>query len=286
MKKWGNLQSINIGKFYQMRFARIAPCLLALLLLLSILDLTNVPLFKLQNTTLLQALFSALTFRINVLEANVGYLLAPWGVLWSLSVEEVFYLFFPLCCAFIRNRLCLIVVLLAFIIAGPLARTLSDSVYDGMWQDDSYLSCMDGLAFGVLAAMVQSKFTRRFMIFSGIVGVFLVLLIFVFRHLTFILGLTHWNVQVSLLEVGIALLLIALSGYQSTLKSLQIFCWYGRNSYEIYLTHSIIIIFCMYYFKNTAHFIILYVMVIIISGVIGSIIATYFSEPLNRWIRR
>ena len=50
MNKWGDLKSINITKFYQMRFARIAPCLLALLLLLSILDLGHVPIFELKNS--------------------------------------------------------------------------------------------------------------------------------------------------------------------------------------------------------------------------------------------
>lgn len=92
--KWGSLSSIHVSRFYQMRFARIAPCLLALLLLLSILDLTHVPYFELKNTTLPQALFSALTSRINVLRSHVGYLIPQWDVLWSLSVEEVFYLFF------------------------------------------------------------------------------------------------------------------------------------------------------------------------------------------------
>ena len=285
MNKWGDLKSINIARFYQMRFARIAPCLLALLLLLSILDLAHVPFFTLENTTLPQALFSALTFRINVLEANVGYLLAPWGVLWSLSIEEVFYLFFPLCCAFIRNQRCLIAFLLLFVIAGPLARTLSDGVYDGMWQNDSYLSCMDGLAFGVLAGICQSKFSRRLMMILGIIGLLLIFLVFVFRHLTFVLGLTQWNIQVSLLELGVALLLIVLSRYRGTLKSLQILCWYGRNSYEIYLTHSIIITLCLIFFKESEHYIILYAAIIIASGVVGSLIARYFSELLNRRIR-
>ena len=285
INKWGDLKSINIARFYQMRFARIAPCLLALLFVLSILDLVHAPIFELKNTTLLQALFSALTFRINVLSSNVGYLPASWDVLWSLSVEEVFYLFFPLCCAFIRDQRSLIAVLLIFIFAGPFARTLGDNAYDGMWQDHSYFSCMDGIAMGVLAAMFQSKFTQKFMIMSGIVGSLLILLVFVFRHFTFKLGLTHWNIQVSLLEFGVAILLIALSRYRGTLKSLQIFCWYGRNSYEIYLTHSIIITFCLMFSKELEHYIILYAAIIIASGVVGSLIARYFSEPLNRRIR-
>ena len=35
---------------------------------------------------------------LNWLEARTGYLPAAWNVLWSLSVEEAFYLAFPLLC--------------------------------------------------------------------------------------------------------------------------------------------------------------------------------------------
>ena len=45
-----------------------------------------------------RALVAALTFHINYLEATRGYLPGSWDILWSLSVEEAFYLFFPLIC--------------------------------------------------------------------------------------------------------------------------------------------------------------------------------------------
>jgi peptidoglycan/LPS O-acetylase OafA/YrhL len=283
--KWGDLKSVNILKFYQMRFARIAPCLFALLFLLSILSLAHVPYFEFKNTTLPQVLFAALTFHINVLESHIGYLPAPWGVLWSLSIEEMFYIFFPLCCVFICKQRYLVIILMLFILAEPLARTLGDDVYNGMWQDDSYFSCMGAIAFGILAALYHSKATHHIMIIAGIIGSLLILLVFVFRYLVFILGLTYWNIQVSFLELGVALLLIALSRYRGAPIGLRLLCWYGRNSYEIYLTHSLIIIFCMIFFKDTPHFIFLYISIIIASGVVGSLVARYFSEPLNRCIR-
>ena len=40
-----------------------------------------------------RALLAALTFHVNVLEANRGYLPGSWDVLWSLSVEEMFIFF-------------------------------------------------------------------------------------------------------------------------------------------------------------------------------------------------
>lgn len=217
------------------------------------------------------------------LRAHVGYLLAPWDVLWSLSVEEMFYFFFPLCCFFIKNQRHLVFILISFILVGPFARTLGSNA---SWQDYSYLSCMDGIAFGVLAALYSLKATQRFRMISTIVGAFLVLLIFIFRKLAFILGLTHWNIQVSLLEFGIALILIALSQYQGQPKGTAIIRWFGCNSYEIYLTHSIVIIGFMYFLKSSSYSVLLYLPVIVISGCVGYLIAKYFSEPLNIWIRR
>ena len=86
------------GKFYRIRFARIAPLLLLLLAVLSLLHLGNVQGFRIpaKTTTLPRALFAALTYHLNWLEALHGYLPGNWDVLWSLSVEEMFYLFFPL----------------------------------------------------------------------------------------------------------------------------------------------------------------------------------------------
>jgi peptidoglycan/LPS O-acetylase OafA/YrhL len=88
-----------------MRSARTVPCLAGLLLLLSILDRLSVPRFtiNMQHTSLGRALLVALTFHVNWLEARTGYLPSAWDVLWSLSVEEVFYVFFPLLCALLRK---------------------------------------------------------------------------------------------------------------------------------------------------------------------------------------
>jgi peptidoglycan/LPS O-acetylase OafA/YrhL len=158
ISRWGNLNQVKADQFYLIRFARIMPCLFALLIILTFLDGLGVKGFIINpdNTTLPRAIFAALTFHINWLEAQTGYLPAAWDVLWSLSIEEMFYLFFPFICRFTKGSWSFILLMLAFILVGPFART----VFTGneIWMDHSYLSCMDGIAMGCLAALFASKY--------------------------------------------------------------------------------------------------------------------------------
>lgn len=47
------------------------------------------------SPSVVEALFRFLTFRVNELEIHRGYLPGNWDILWSLSIEEMFYLVFP-----------------------------------------------------------------------------------------------------------------------------------------------------------------------------------------------
>ncbi len=178
LKRWGRLSQLNVRQFYQMRFARIMPCLAGLLLVLVFLDRMGVPRFVVntQHTSLLRASIAALTFHVNWLEARTGYLPASWDVLWSLSVEEVFYIVFPLLCTLLRKQALLISVLVAFVVIGPFVRVHTQNE---LWADYGYLSCMDGIAFGCLAAMVAAKvkLSDKANLTLRITGIFLCLLI-------------------------------------------------------------------------------------------------------------
>jgi peptidoglycan/LPS O-acetylase OafA/YrhL len=95
IQRWGTLAKVGLRDFYLIRFARIAPLLLTLLGVLSILHLLKVNHYVVSQKDggLPNALFAALTFRTGLLEATAGYLPGNWDILWSLSVEELFYLF-------------------------------------------------------------------------------------------------------------------------------------------------------------------------------------------------
>jgi peptidoglycan/LPS O-acetylase OafA/YrhL len=134
---------VNLREFYQLRFARIAPLLLILLAILSGLHLAHIRGFVVSQKDggLGRALLAALTFHINLLEARRGYLPASWDIMWSLSVEELFYLFFPACRLFRRGRFLLIPLLVPFVL-GPIARSRAFNP-NPVSREYSYLGGMD-----------------------------------------------------------------------------------------------------------------------------------------------
>jgi peptidoglycan/LPS O-acetylase OafA/YrhL len=319
LKRWGSLSQLDRRQFYLMRFARIVPCLISLLVLLSILDRMGVPRFTIntQHTSLGRALLAALTFHVNWLEARTGYLPAAWDVLWSLSVEEVFYIFFPLLCTMLRKPALLMAVFSCFVIAGPFARV---QTHNELWADYGYLSCMDGIALGCLAALLAAKIrlNHRTNMAFRITGTSLVLLITVFRGTAARFAFYKVGLDVTALQVGAALLLIALQqsfesraalghslllsssvrtrsaamlrGLGSALfRSTEFLRWFGRNSYEVYLTHMLVVwpmvglFFHFHQGLNTA--VLWFFAITALTGVAGHVLARFYSDPLNRRLR-
>ena len=157
IKRWGQLGHIDIGSFYRMRAARILPCLFLLLLVLSTLHLLHFLAFSIrpERATLGQALWAALTFRINWLEGHHGYLPGDWDILWSLSIEEMFYLVFPLVCLLLRREALLLLPLAVLICLGPICRVAFAD--QDPWSQYAYWCCTDGIAFGCLAALASAR---------------------------------------------------------------------------------------------------------------------------------
>jgi peptidoglycan/LPS O-acetylase OafA/YrhL len=319
LKRWGSLSQLDRRQFYLMRFARIVPCLAGLLILLSVLDRMGVPRFTIntQHTSLGRALLAAFTFHVNWLEARTGYLPAAWDVLWSLSVEEIFYVFFPLLCTLLRKPALLIAVFSCFVIAGPFARV---QAHNELWADYGYLSCMDGIALGCLAAMLAAKvrLNHKTNMAFRVSGTLLVLLITVFRGTAARFALYKVGLDVTTLQVGAALLVIALQQNfearaaldQSTLlsssartrsavmlrslssalfRSTGFLRWFGRNSYEVYLTHMLVVwpmVGLFFHFHQSLNTAVLWFLAITaLTGVAGHVLARSYSDPLNRRLR-
>jgi len=300
LRRWGSLDRIPLLHFYRLRAARILPCLLLLLTVLSILHLAGASDFLInpERASLGRALVAALTFHLNWLEGHRGYLPGNWDVLWTLSVEETFYVLFPLLCIALRREGWLLIGLFALIVIGPFNRAALEG--QDPLQQYHYLSCMDGIAFGCIAAWITARvqLSRSTLRLSMTLGVLAVLLIEVFRETTADLGLAQTGLNVTILEIGIALILMSLAkGVGNSLLSkgsgwLQLV---GRGSYEIYLTHMFVVLGLMHPFKalfgtaptapSTAAYWTTYGIMLALSVLFGYVVQRWFSEPLNEALR-
>ena len=293
LARWGSPDQIRLPEFYRLRFARIAPLLLALLAVLSVLHLAGVRGFVIspERASLGRALFAALTFHINRLESVRGYLPASWDVLWSLSIEEAFYLFFPLVCRLTRGRMALVAVLSGFVVIGPFARTVLTT--NPLWADYGYLSCMDGIALGVLTALLRnvwkaSAWQLRALRISGIL---LLLLVMTAGPVVAWLHLYQLGLDFTFLALGTCLLLFAMAQENETGESpTAAVRWFGRHSYEIYLTHCFIMMWGIEAYLALGLGQVWgwawYALMLLLSAILGWMVARWYSEPMNRWLRQ
>jgi peptidoglycan/LPS O-acetylase OafA/YrhL len=120
LARYGALTAIRLGSFYLFRFGRIAPCLGLVLIVLFSLHFEHVRdfVYDTEKTSLSDLLTYTLTFRYNLLFCKNGWGLLPWDILWSLSIEEMFYLFFPLLCLLLRSRRAMLAFCLLLIAAA------------------------------------------------------------------------------------------------------------------------------------------------------------------------
>lgn len=294
LRRWGTLSTIRAREFYQMRFARIAPLLLLLLVVLSALHFAHVPGFVVsaKQGGLGRAIFAALTFHLNLLEGRLGYLPGPWDILWSLSVEEMFYLFFPIACILLARRKLLIPLLVVFVALGPFARTIFTHGND-IWQEKSYLGGMDAIALGCLTALMCSRmsFSRERLRIACAIGAAFLLFILCFSRTAHRLGLGTLGLEETILAIGTCLVMVAAS--QSGWRAPRIFrplLALGRNSYEVYLTHMFVVLGLFALFlklgKPMSLVPVFFIGTIILAAMIGNVVARSFSEPMNRRLRQ
>jgi len=130
----------------------------------------------------------------------------------------------------------------------------------------------------------------------------------VFRGIAVRLAFYKAGLDVTILEIGSALLLIALqqkaesqpiSDERGTIRlkgvtevlyrSTAFLRWFGRNSYEVYLTHMLAVwpmVGLFFYFHQGIHLAPLWFLATLaLAGGLGGLVARFYSEPLNRRLR-
>lgn len=293
LRRWKSLDRVSVADFYRLRFARIAPLLLGLLMILSLLHLMHVRHFVVSAETggLGRALLAALTFHVNWLEASRGYLPGNWDILWSLSVEETFYLAFPWVCRIFGRGKLLIALLLAFVVLGPFGRSVLTHG-NPVWREYSYLGGMDAIAMGCLTAIALHgrRLSRTRLWLLGGVGGALLIFCLAFSRTAYAWIPERTGLYMSVVGIGASLLIAvaAQTGWRSP-RAFAPLLRAGQRSYEIYLTHMFVVIALAGAFAATGNamwaVLPFFVGVLVIAGLLGEAVARIYSEPMNRWLR-
>lgn len=294
LQRYGSLSRIDMRAFYVRRAARILPCLVLLIIVLSAMHLLGVTNYVIDTTrqSLSRAILSVAGLHLNWYEGQTGYLPGGWDVLWSLSIEEVFYLVFPILCLWVRRPVALIGMLVLLAISLPMTRAAI--IDNAIWREKAYLPGMAAIAAGVLGAIAaaQIKFVTRTMLCTmtvvSSVGISAVLLF----------GSVLWpilgNGVMLVLTGSTAVLLIALhlDANKGARPAPHMTHWLqsmGRLSYEIYLGHMFVV-FAVVEIAKSAGFsaqwsFLWYLPTILGTWLLGAIVAKYYSLPCERALR-
>jgi len=300
MLRWRTPARLDLVGFMSRRAARILPCLLALIGIASLLWKLGIPGFvpETPGQSLHGAVLSALFMCLNVYEARTTYLPACWDVLWSLSVEELFYLVFPfLCLTLGRSRHGLLLCALLLALAAPLCDwSLRDA--SEIWQEKAYGPGVCAIATGVVTALllnrVSHQSSRLFTLLGGWVGM-TAMLVYLFW------GGAVWSVlswgSTLFFNSAIALTIGAFAqgwGQHITQSGTLWLRRWGQRSYEIYLSHMFVVLPVI----GLAHWLglgqnrgwVLFLPVLLLASALGRMVERYFSRPLDRfflaWLAR
>jgi peptidoglycan/LPS O-acetylase OafA/YrhL len=295
LQRWGSLPRIDLRAFYVRRAARILPLLLALLAVLSLLHIAGVDDYVIgkPGQSLPAALFATLALHLNWYEGVTGWLPGNWDVLWSLSIEEVFYLGFPLVCLLLRRERLLFAVLALVALALPLFLLQLEGANE-IWQEKAYLPGMAAIAMGICAALFAARATPRLrdanaLCAGGSAGLIAALLF----------GPWLWpalgNGTMLVLTASVACLLVGLHWRQQLAPSAprRGLGWLraqGRLSYEIYLTHMFVVFSAIALFRagggDLRNGWLWYPPIVLACWALGAAIARWFSDPCDRAMRR
>ena len=290
LERWGSLARIDLTAFYARRFARIVPCLAALLVVLAALHGLGMPDYTIHRPgqSLGRALIAAFGLHLNWYEGQTGYLPGSWDVLWSLSIEEVFYLGFPLACLLVRRTRVLLPLLLALALSLPWTRAALDG--NEIWQEKAYLPGMAAIATGVLGALWFARGTRmpplacRALRSAGAIGLAASTL---GGH--WLWPLLHQGVMLLLTGSTLALLVALRSMPSPVPHALRWLCSWGRLSYEIYLSHMFVVFTLVRLYRwsgaDARSGFLWYLPAFALCWALGAWVMRYWSAPCERWLR-
>lgn len=297
LSRFGELKNVSLRAFYSFRFARIIPTLLLIIGIVTLLAFCGLSIFanKPGTASMGATVVSLLTFTHNVLMERFGYFNYCLNVLWSLSVEEMFYFTFPILCVLLRKDRLLVAFWSIFILVGPIER--ARFAHNEIVALYGYFSCFDGIAIGCIAAVLRARLRLRHLTRAATRRLFCclaaVLIAFVYLYAP-IMDTVVWGVSVMALAVGVILVvsdsrsgLLGETGRLNTMsKPIR---WLGKNSYELYLFHVVVLAVmktlvtrrALTFYTKPLWF----ALFLVLSAIAAGVVARFYSEPWNRFLR-
>jgi peptidoglycan/LPS O-acetylase OafA/YrhL len=292
LRRYGALGQVSLKQFYSLRFARIIPPLVLALAIIVPLGLLHSPSFDNSHDGQIMpvgffavAVLSVLTFWHNVLMESAGYFNYCLNIYWSLSVEEVFYLVFPLACLLLRRDVLIAALCVLAIAVAPAYRALHSD--DELFYMYGYAACFDAIAIGCLTALLSARYTM-----NERLGRPLRWLCALGLGTTYLVGFDgHEAFGFTCLALFAApILLNALEPRPAyRFMGARLICWFGKHSYELYLYHIIILALLRDGWPGK-HVAAAYKLPLLLAFVLGSVLiaaaaSKYFAEPVNRRLR-
>ncbi|HEY2642539.1 MAG TPA: acyltransferase [Galbitalea sp.] len=228
---------------------------------------------------------------------NFGYsspgvgTLGPLAHLWSLAVEEQFYLLWPLLLFFVRSLKMRWILIGVIIVAAPFVRLGLTETFGWASAYSMLPARADGLALGAAIALAQQQWgvqlfqahRRLLTIAAGIMA-----LVFLGAYWAFPFPTTpHMTITLSASVIFFGCVLaatIAWSGTRvATAMSFRPIVYLGQISFGIYLIHRWLIPYLQQFIAQTW-----LVVIIAAVGTVGLAMLSFqfFETPISRWGRR
>jgi len=245
---------VDLYKFYLRRFWRLLPPMFFFLILSIIL--VWVVNKHVKMTEILAAVFYlANYFKIFFHFDNVNGLPSPFNILWSLAIEEHFYIIFAPLLALTYQSKIYFKVIVAFLIIPLIIRVSVISIYPGLLMDGGYNysateTRIDSIAFGCLLAYVfanqQFKGFRDFLLNKYLLGAAIVLIFstLLFRDLYFRETFRYSLQNISLLVIVANIVYgdTSMIAHARNFLSTKAMVLIGKLSYSLYLQHWLALI--------------------------------------------